>query len=204
MNHRYSDDRRRIVRPRRVARRRHSLAGDEERIDAEINAKIRKEAQDNSKILRTMHYLTDVYGPRLTGSPNLKAAGEWVVKEDGVVGLHERPPRTVGFGRPGWGNDVAIGSAVSRRSRTSSSSKCWRGRRARTAWSRRRPSTSITPDQPTKDELEKYLESVKASVQNAIVLVGSAGGPSRSTSNPPAKRTADDVGARAVQQRRAR
>ena len=36
---------------------------------AEINAKIRKEGMENSQILRTMHFLTDVYGPRLTGSP---------------------------------------------------------------------------------------------------------------------------------------
>jgi len=43
----------------------------------EINAKIRAEGMEHSKIMHTMHFLTDVYGPRLTGSPNLKAAGEW-------------------------------------------------------------------------------------------------------------------------------
>ena len=59
----------------------------QERIDADINAKIRKEATDNSQIMRTMHFLTDVYGPRLTGSPNLKAAGEWAIKEMAIVGL---------------------------------------------------------------------------------------------------------------------
>ena len=31
--------------------------------------------------MRTLHFLTDVYGPRLTGSPNLKAAQDWIVKE---------------------------------------------------------------------------------------------------------------------------
>ena len=34
---------------------------------SDINAEIRKEAMENSKIMRTMHYLSDVYGPRLTG-----------------------------------------------------------------------------------------------------------------------------------------
>src|SRR5512132_4403092 len=53
----------------------------QERIDPEINAKIRNEGIKNSQIMRTMHFLTDVYGPRLTGSPNLKAAAEWAIKQ---------------------------------------------------------------------------------------------------------------------------
>ena len=43
----------------------------QEKIDRDIQWKIRREATDNSQILRTLHFLTDVYGPRLTGSPNL-------------------------------------------------------------------------------------------------------------------------------------
>lgn len=43
---------------------------------ADINARIREEGMKSSHIMRTMHYLTDVYGPRLTGSPNHKAAAE--------------------------------------------------------------------------------------------------------------------------------
>jgi hypothetical protein len=42
-----------------------------------INAKIRQEGMDHSQIMHTLHYLSDVYGPRLTGSPNHKAAAEW-------------------------------------------------------------------------------------------------------------------------------
>ena len=51
----------------------------EEAIDRDIQWKIRREATEHSRIMRTMHFLTDVYGPRLTGSPNLKAAQDWVV-----------------------------------------------------------------------------------------------------------------------------
>ena len=53
----------------------------QEKIDKDIQWKIRREAEENSQIMRTMHFLTDVYGPRLTGSPNLKAAQDWIVKE---------------------------------------------------------------------------------------------------------------------------
>ena len=57
------------------------------RIDADINAKIRKEGMDNSQIMKTLHFFTDVYGPRLTGSPNHKAAAEWAVKQMTAWGL---------------------------------------------------------------------------------------------------------------------
>ena len=40
--------------------------------DPDINKKIRAEENDHSQIMHTMHFLTDVYGPRLTGSPNHK------------------------------------------------------------------------------------------------------------------------------------
>ena len=43
----------------------------------DIAWKIRREAKENSQILETLHIFTDRYGPRLTGSPNLEAAGQW-------------------------------------------------------------------------------------------------------------------------------
>jgi hypothetical protein len=53
----------------------------QEKIDKDINARIRAEGMDRSQIMRTMHFLTDVYGPRLTGSPNYENAARWVVKQ---------------------------------------------------------------------------------------------------------------------------
>ena len=53
----------------------------QERIDTDMNAKIRKEGWDNSQIMRTMHFLTDVYGPRLTGSPNHENAAKWAIQQ---------------------------------------------------------------------------------------------------------------------------
>ena len=71
----------------------------------EISSRVRKEAMDNSQIMRTMHYLTDVYGPRLTGSPNLKAAGEWVVKQMSRWGFENAHLEPWEFGHPGWLNE---------------------------------------------------------------------------------------------------
>ena len=47
-------------------------AGSEDTPTSDVVWKIRREAVDRSQILSTLHVLTDVYGPRLTGSPNLK------------------------------------------------------------------------------------------------------------------------------------
>lgn len=41
----------------------------------DVEWKIRREAKENSQILPTVHMLSDRYGPRLTGSPNLEANG---------------------------------------------------------------------------------------------------------------------------------
>jgi hypothetical protein len=40
-------------------------------------AMIREEGLNHSQVMQTLSYLSDVIGPRLTGSPNLKRANEW-------------------------------------------------------------------------------------------------------------------------------
>ena len=59
-----------------------------ENVDLAIVNQIKTEAFDNSKVMDHMFYLTDVNGPRLTGSPGYKASADWVVsrmKEYGVL-----------------------------------------------------------------------------------------------------------------------
>src|SRR5512134_1335214 len=41
----------------------------------------------SSKVMEIASYLTDVYGPRLTGSPNIKTAGDWSVAKMKEWGL---------------------------------------------------------------------------------------------------------------------
>ena len=60
-------------------------------IDAAEIAKIRDEAFNHSQVMDTAGYLTDVIGPRLTGSPNIKHGQEYAVKrltEWGVSNAH--------------------------------------------------------------------------------------------------------------------
>jgi len=165
--------------------------GAQERVDAEINARIRKEAQDHSKILRTLHYLTDVYGPRLTGSPNLKAAGEWAIKEMASWGFANGRLEPWDFARPGWTNEVAVGAIVSPvKDKLEFEVLAWTPGTDGTV--KAKALNLVTPAQPTKDELETYLDSVKAGLQDAIVLVGRSQ-PVPVNLEPPAKRMTDEA-----------
>ena len=70
--------------------------------DLQMINRIKNEAFHNSKVMDTAFYLTDVYGPRLSGSTNLQAAGEWSVKKMQEWGLKNTALEKWGpFGR-GW------------------------------------------------------------------------------------------------------
>jgi hypothetical protein len=49
----------------------------DEKLDMDMVNKIRKEGLENSKVMETVMYLTDVSGPRLTASPNYMKAANW-------------------------------------------------------------------------------------------------------------------------------
>src|SRR5688500_10216158 len=70
----------------------------------DINDRIRKEGMENSQIMKTLHTLTDVYGPRLTGSPKLKAAGEWAANQMKTWGFDRTELEPWDWGNPGWVN----------------------------------------------------------------------------------------------------
>ncbi len=59
----------------------------QDRVDLGIVSRIKTEAFDNSRVMDTLGYLTDIYGPRLTASPGFREAADWAVKRlqsDGV------------------------------------------------------------------------------------------------------------------------
>src|SRR5438046_8657187 len=74
----------------------------EEKVDMAAIYRIKTEAVQRSKVMDHAFYLTDVYGPRLTGSPGLKAAAEFAVKRFTEWGLVNATLEKWGpFGR-GW------------------------------------------------------------------------------------------------------
>src|SRR6516165_10855567 len=62
-----------------------------ERLDTEVINKIREEGLKKSKAMETISYLTDVHGPRLTASPQIRSAAEWTkgkLTEWGLENVH--------------------------------------------------------------------------------------------------------------------
>ena len=161
----------------------------QERVDQDVFWKIRQEETSNSRILRTVHILTDLYGPRLTGSPNLKSAGEWAVQEMEAWGLRNGHLEPWDFGRSGWLNerlsahivspvkDALVGEALSWTPGTNGAA--------------RGTAIQITlPQRPTGADLTAYFARIKDSLKGKIVLVG----PPRQLAlnfNPPAMRRDD-------------
>src|ERR1051326_1451621 len=70
----------------------------------DMNARLRVEETNNSKIMWILHEITDVHGPRLTGSPGLRDAQDWAVatmKSWGLVNVKLEPWN---FNHQGWQN----------------------------------------------------------------------------------------------------
>src|SRR5437667_6892367 len=84
-----------------------------EKVDTESQSLLRNEGSEHSQIMHTMHFLADVYGPRLTGSPNHKAAANWAVQQMQAWGLENAHLEPWDFGHPGWVNEQSSGYIVS-------------------------------------------------------------------------------------------
>lgn len=83
-----------------------------DRTYSEIVALLSAEAVERSQLMETASYLTDVYGPRLTGSSNLKAAGIFLVDRLKAWGIDNgRLEVWEPFG-PGWVNDRFVALAL--------------------------------------------------------------------------------------------
>jgi hypothetical protein len=187
----------------------------QETADQNVNARIRSEEAAHSQIMRTLHMLTDRYGPRLAGSPNYEAAAKWAaatLTEWGLKNAHLEP---WDFGHAGWLNERAAGYLVapvqaaltfevlgwtpSTKGTTTAGAVEVTPPEGPPATGRGTPTAiTITPPQtewPTRGEMVQWLEANKTKVKGKIVLVGKAGTiPVDFT--PPAKRR-DDAQVRA-------
>ena len=153
-------------------------------------SRIRKEAMDHSQIMKTMHIFTDLYGPRLTGSPNHKAAADWAVKQMTAWGLENAHLEPWDFKHPGWLNERLTAHLISP---VKDPLVC-----EVLAWT---PSTKgtvqanafqlVLPEKVSQDQLKLLLDNYKAKVRGKIVLIGK---PTviPVNLNPPAKRLTDE------------
>jgi carboxypeptidase Q len=162
----------------------------QERIDADVNARIRQEENAHSQIMRTLHFLSDVYGPRVTGSPQLKAAGEWAIKTMAAWGFENGHLEPWDFGHPGWVNERVTAHIVSPvKDQLTVEVLAWTPGTNGTVTAR--AVQLDLPARPTPAELAAALDKTGDIVKDRIVLVGKRiVVPVNIT--PPAKRRADD------------
>ena len=163
----------------------------EERIHTGVNASIRQEGLADSQIMRTLAVLSDRYGPRLTGTPNLKASGEWAIRQLESWGLANGRMEPWSFGYPGWANEFASGAMVSPApTMLAFEVLAWTpGTRGAAAGSALH---LVPPDRPTETELLAFFEALRPRITGAIVLVGRH----RSipvSFDPPVKRRPDEL-----------
>ena len=153
-------------------------------------SRIRKEAMERSQIMKTMHMFADVYGPRLTGSPNHKAAAEWAVKQMTAWGLENAHLEPWDFKHPGWLNERLTAHLIAP---VKDPLVC-----EVLAWT---PSTKgtvqakayqlVLPERPSQDQLTLFFNNYKSKVRGKIVLVGKPASIPVNI-NPPAKRSTDE------------
>ncbi len=162
--------------------------------DPDVQAKIRKEGMDNSQIMRVLHYFTDVYGPRLTGSPNHENSAKWAIKEMERWGFTNAHLESWNFGHAGWLNERASAHVISPFKEPLMIEVL--------GWT---PSTKgtvtaqvyqlIPPAAPTEDEFKAFLDAERPKIKDKIVMVGKHA-VLPVIINPPAKRM-DDAQAKA-------
>ncbi len=145
----------------------------QERPDADVVWKIRREVSEHAQIMRTLHMLTDVYGPRLTGSPNLRAAQDWIVTQGTEWGLKNAHLEPWEFGHPGWSNErVAVHVVAPVKDTLVAEALAWT---PGTAGAVTGAVVQIAPPaRPTKDELARYFEATAPVVKGRIVMLGAA------------------------------
>ncbi len=71
-------------------------------VDLQVVQKIKTEGFKNSKVMETMSYFTDVYGPRLSGSPNYTAAAKWAKDKLTEWGFENAELESWGTFGKGW------------------------------------------------------------------------------------------------------
>ncbi len=187
----------------------------QEKVDETTDARMRSEELEHSQIMRTLHMLTDRFGPRVTGTPNHEAAAKWAVSQMTQWGMKNAHLEKWEFGHPGWLNESAEGHLVAPvKQNLKFEVLAWtpptkgkvtgstmevippvgpeapvpEGGRGGRGGGRGGPPARLGP---LKADLDKWLAETQGKVKGKIVMVG------RATVvpvnfDPPAKRTSDE------------
>lgn len=125
---------------------------------------LKSDAQSKSQVMETLAYLTDVIGPRLTGSPQMKRANEWTRDKMTEWGLENARLEAWGpFGR-GW--------SLKRFSAQVTEPQCIPLIALPKAWSPGLAEPAVGPVVHFDARTEADFEKFKGKLKGAIVLLG--------------------------------
>jgi carboxypeptidase Q len=133
-------------------------------VNENVVARIKTEGFQRSAVMETLSWLADVYGPRLTGSPSLRAAAEWARGEMTRWGLANAALESYGSIGRGW--------TLERFSIDMTEPQYMRIIGYPRAWSPATPAaiagTPVVVDVKSKDDFDKY----RGKLRGAIVMNG--------------------------------
>jgi hypothetical protein len=189
---------------------------------AEVRTRLQAKDASDSQIMGLLHHMTDVHGPRLTASPQLRAAQDWAVATMKGWGLQNVHLDAWDFGHQGWSNQLMEASVVAPyQAPINARALPWSPSTtglvdanavlllppglgpvaARSAASSADPANAAAAAasgarvMPTRAELTAYLDTMKSKVRGAVVLVGRAAQPPRDFTPVPLRRSDAELAA---------
>jgi carboxypeptidase Q len=143
----------------------------------ETVGQIKIEAFDHSKVMDTLENLTDLYGPRLTASPEFQQAANWAMgrlKEYGISNVHSEPWGP--FGRSWSVEHYELAMTSPRYSNLVAAPLAWgeptKGVKNADAFYAPIPKPASRPDLKKREQaLDEYEKEWKGKLKGKIVLV---------------------------------
>lgn len=147
------------------------MAQAQEPLDPARIQAIREAGLKRSRVMETLHHLTDVHSPRLTASPGYRAAAHWAVEQLRTWGADKVWIEPFPFGHAGWSNErCAVHALEPYQDPLVVEPVAWtpstRGVLRGTAV------PLVLPDEPLPEEFDRFLKAHAHAVKDRIVLVG--------------------------------
>ncbi len=149
----------------------------QEKVDLGVIQRIKTEAFQNSKVMDHLFWITDVYGPRLTGSPGFTAAANWTVKRLKEFGIDDSAIQPWGkFGRSWRLTKFSISIQEPEYAPLIGFPLAWsadtKGPLVTEPVLAPLKITDRLDRKKTEDELQKYFQEQKGKLRGKIVLIG--------------------------------
>jgi len=141
----------------------------QERVDISAVERIRREALQNSQVMEHAFFLSDVYGPRLTGSPGFQAAGTWVVKRLQDFGLENVRKEQIDWGRSWSYKRFSVHLLEPQRAALIGSPGPWSS--SIDGQAQGEPILAPAPTDITKDTYEKYVREYRGRLKGKFALL---------------------------------